>query len=115
MTSETLTPAQARSEIARLGYVLEPDLECLGAEKRRGTWIFAFCLSQPAGTDRRIWHLRQDDLAQLLATLAWINRPEPVFDLAQRALTDPQAWRTLQRLRHEEPEEYRRLTHPEPQ
>jgi hypothetical protein len=102
MTSETLTPAQARSEIARLGFVLEPDLECLGAEKRRGTWSFTFGLSQPAGTDTKILHCRRDDLPSLLATVAWINRPEPVFDLAQRSLTDPRAWRELQRRRRED-------------
>ena len=114
MTSETLTPAQAQSEIARLGYWIWPDLECLGAEKRRGTWFYRFRLTQPAGSAGVEHWLSQHDLPQLLATVAWINRPEPVFDLAQRALTDPQAWRTLQRLRHEDPDEYYHLTRPRP-
>ncbi len=111
MTSatQTLTPTQAQSELARLGYYLGPNLECLGAEMRQGKWFFRFRLLQPSGlTIER----GQDDLPSLLAKTAWMNRPEPVFDLAQMSFTDPEAWRKLQRLRREEPEEYHRLTHP---
>ena len=109
MTPETLTPAQAQSELARLGYYLDPDLECLGAHKRQGEWIFRFRLTQPSGlTIER----SQTDLASLLATVAWMQRPEPVFDLAQMSLTDRRAWSELQRLRRDDPEEYHRLTHP---
>lgn len=109
MTPETLTPTQAQSELARLGYYLHPNLECLGAEKRRGEWIFCFCLNQPSGLTLE---RSQSDLPSLLATTAWMQRPEPVFDLAQRSLTDPQAWRELQELRQEDPQAYYLLTHP---
>lgn len=109
MTPETLTPAQAQSELARLGYYLDPDLECLGAHKRQGEWIFRFRLTQPSGlTIER----SQTDLASLLATVAWMQRPEPVFDLAQMSLTDAQAWHRLRELRRENPEAYRLLTQP---
>lgn len=109
MTPETLTPAQAQSEIARLGYYLDPDLECLGAHKRQGEWIFRFRLTQPSGlTIER----SQTDLASLLATVAWMQRPEPVFDLAQMSLTDPQAWHRLRELRRENPQAYYLLTQP---
>lgn len=106
MTPETLTPTQAQSELASLGYYLDPDLECLGAEKRRGEWIFRFRLLQPSGlTIER----SQSDLPSLLATLAWINRPEPEFDIAQRSLTDVECWRELQRLRRENLQAYFQL------
>jgi len=105
-----LTPTQAQSELARLGYVPCPDLEPLGAEMRQGQWVFHFRLGQ---TDKVISAVR-DSLPCLLAKSAWINRPEPLFDLAQKSLTDPQAWRELQRLRREDYPEYYRLTHPEP-
>lgn len=109
MTSETLTPTQAQSELTRLGYYLDTDLEALGAENRQGQWIFRFRLLQPSGLTLE---RSQSELPSLLAKTAWMNRPEPVFDLAQMSFTDPEAWRKLQRLRREEPEEYHRLTHP---
>uniref|UniRef100_A0A7C3I3T3 Uncharacterized protein n=1 Tax=Meiothermus ruber TaxID=277 RepID=A0A7C3I3T3_MEIRU len=111
MTSatQTMTPTQAQSELARLGYQLDPNLECLGAEMRQGQWFFRFCLDRSSGlTIER----GQDDLPSLLAKTDWMNRPEPVFDLAQMSFTDAEAWRKLQRLRREDPEEYYRLTHP---
>ncbi|MCX7602159.1 MAG: hypothetical protein N2Z75_09520 [Meiothermus sp.] len=93
-----MTPAQAQSELARLGYWLSPDLECLGAEKRRGEWFFRFRPLQPSGLTLECG---QSDLPGLLAKSAWMNRPEPVFDLAQMSLTDPAAWHQLRRLRRE--------------
>lgn len=109
MTPETLTPTQAQSELARLGYYLHPDLECLGAEKRRGEWIFRFRLNRTSGLTLE---RSQSDLPSLLATTAWMQRPEPVFDLAQMSLTDAQAWHRLRELRRENPEAYRLLTQP---
>lgn len=106
MTSETLTPTQAQSELARLGYYLDEDLEALGAEKRQGQWIFRFRLKQPSGLTLE---RSQRELPSLLATVAWINRPEPRFDLAQRSLTDLEAFRELQRLRREDPQTYRKI------
>lgn len=112
MMPATLTPFDAHHELARLGYFLPPDLDCLGAEMRLGIMIFRFRLAQPAGSDAPTWELDRDSLPCLLATTAWINRPEPVFDLAQMSLTDPQAWRELQRLRREDHLAYDRLIHP---
>ncbi len=112
MSANKLSPTEAQRELNRLGYFVHADLECLGAEMRSGRLHFLFRLAQPSEPDGPTWALEQGELPTLLATVAWINRPEPKFDIAQRSFTDPWAWAELQRLRREEPEEYHRLTHP---
>jgi len=111
-TPKTLTATQAQSELARLGFFVDADLECLGAEMRSGRLHFLFRLAQPSDSASPTWALDRDSLPSLLATVAWINRPEPVFDLVQWSFTDRRAWSELQRLRRDDPEEYHRLTHP---
>lgn len=110
-----LSLPEARKALTEAGFIESTDTPLLGASIGTEGLEFAF-LHQGVDADGVIWHrevaVPQRDLATLCSRLEELDRAEPEFDLAQKALSSSPRYHQLQRLRYLEPEEYYALTHP---